>query len=412
MEVLVTVGMGRWPFDRLVAAAGTLHPEHDVFIQSGTSTVHPPCPHAPFLRPEELSERIARADVVITHAGNTVRIVQRHGKVPVVVPRTAARGEMGNDHHVEFLRNEERNGRVAAIWDVADLEVAVRKHREIERRLLMERPAPPAPDPAHIIRTLDEACQGAVRNPFADDPLRRYAYAWGRLASGRGRHLDIGFGDGHFLAALAENTELECHGVEPHATRFNAVARKHPELPVLQVAPGDPLPYPDAFFHSVSLLDVLEHCPNDRTMLSEVLRVLRVGGIVVLTVPARHALSFLDPDDVKLRFPRLHRRLYSLRFGRAMYQERFGDRGDGLFGDMSRGARRHTNYARESLAQYLVEVGLEVVDWAGANLLWRLLLVPDLFPDGQARRLVEQAILLDGRVFSRANLFLTARRPK
>jgi SAM-dependent methyltransferase len=160
----------------------------------------------------------------------------------------------------------------------------------------------------------------------------------------------------------------------------------------------------------VSLLDVLEHCPDDHAMLCEMHRVLRVGGILVLTVPARHAFSWLDPDDVKLRFPRLHRRLYSLRFGRAMYEERFRDRGDGLFGDVSRGARRHTNYARERLAQCLEEVGLEVVDWAGANLFWRLLPVPELLPDGPARRLVEQAILLDGRVFSRANLFLTARR--
>jgi SAM-dependent methyltransferase len=160
------------------------------------------------------------------------------------------------------------------------------------------------------------------------------------------------------------------------------------------------------------LLDVLEHCPDDRAMLREVHRVLRVGGIVVVTVPALHAFSWLDPDDVKLRFPRLHRRLYSLRFGRAVYEERFGDRGDGLLGDMSRGARRHTNYAREHLAQCLDEAGLDVVDSDGANLLWRLLPVPELLPDGPARRLLERAFLLDGRLFSRANVFLTAGRPK
>jgi ubiquinone/menaquinone biosynthesis C-methylase UbiE/UDP-N-acetylglucosamine transferase subunit ALG13 len=412
MEILVTVGMGRWPFDRLVAAAAALHPEHDVFIQSGTSTIRPPCPHAPFIRPEDLQERIARADVVITHAGNTVRNVQRQGKVPIVVPRTAARGEMGNDHHVEFLQDEELNGRVAAVWDVADLGTIVRGHREIERRLLTERPPPPVPDAEHIIRTLDEACRNAIRNPFAGHPLRRYAYAWRRLATGRGRHLDIGFGDGHFLAALAANTELECHGVEPHTGRFHAIVRAHPELSVLQVAPGDSLPYTDASFHSVSLLDVLEHCPDDRATLREVHRVLRPGGTVVLTVPAQHAFSWLDPDNVKLRFPRLHRRLYSLRFGVARYEERFGDRSDGLFGDMSRGVRRHTNYVRERLAQHVEEAGLESVDWAGANLFWRLLPVPELVPDGPARRLVERAVLLDGRLFSRANLFLTARRPE
>ena len=36
-SVVVTVGMGRWPFDRLVRAAAALGAEHDVFIQTGTS---------------------------------------------------------------------------------------------------------------------------------------------------------------------------------------------------------------------------------------------------------------------------------------------------------------------------------------------------------------------------------------
>jgi SAM-dependent methyltransferase len=412
MEVLVTVGMGHWPFDRLVAAAGRLHPEHDVFIQSGTSNVRPPCPHADFIPPEELHQRIARADVVITHAGNTVRLVQRQGKVPIVVPRIAARGEMGNDHHVEFLQNEERRGRVTAVWDVTDIPLVVRTHRDTERRLLSERPAPPAPDRERIIRTLEKAVQRALANPFARHPLRRYSYAWEWLAPRRGRHLDVGFGDGRFLAELAATTNLECHGVEPHAMRFAAFSRQHPDLPVVKIAPGAPLPYRDEWFDSVSLLDVLEHCPDDRETLGEVRRVLRPGGMLVLTVPARHAFSWLDPDNVKFRFPGLHRCLYRLRFGRIMYDERFGDRGDGLFGDMSRGLRRHVNYVPHRLVERLAAIGLEVVDEAGANLFWRLLPVPELVPDGPMRRLVERAKFLDGRLFSRANLFITARRPE
>ena len=35
-SVVVTVGMGRWPFDRLVQAASRLSGEHEVFVQSGT----------------------------------------------------------------------------------------------------------------------------------------------------------------------------------------------------------------------------------------------------------------------------------------------------------------------------------------------------------------------------------------
>ena len=45
-RIVVTVGMGRWPFDRLVTAAGRLAADHDVFVQTGTSSVRLPCPSA------------------------------------------------------------------------------------------------------------------------------------------------------------------------------------------------------------------------------------------------------------------------------------------------------------------------------------------------------------------------------
>lgn len=411
MDVLVTVGMGRWPFDRLVNAACSLHPEHDVFVQTGTSTVRPPCPHAPFLAPAELRRRISQADVVVTHAGNTVRLVQREGKVPIVVPRIAALGEMGNDHHTEFLTVEARSGRVAAVWDVVDLPRAVRTHPDIQKRILSERSAPTPPDAERVGRTLDDAWKRVAGNPFARDPLRRYAYAWDRLASRIGRHLDVGFGDGRFLAELAATTKLECHGVEPHAGRFAAFARVYPRLALSRIAPGAPLPFQDSWFDSVSLLDVLERCPDPRDTLAEVHRVLRPGGVFVLTVPVRHALSWLDPADIKLRFARLHRRLYALRIGKDVDEQRFGELGDGLFGDMSRGVARHTNFQPEALARQIPGAGLEITDRAGANLLWRLLPPPQLMPEGPARRLVERVTFLDGCLFSRANLFLTTRKP-
>src|SRR5919197_2329443 len=96
--------MGRWPFDRLVGALAPLCAENQVFAQIGTATVLPPCEHARFLPYPELRARLAAADVVVTHAGNTVRLVQRAGKVPIAVARRAAIGEMGNDHQVAYLR--------------------------------------------------------------------------------------------------------------------------------------------------------------------------------------------------------------------------------------------------------------------------------------------------------------------
>jgi UDP-N-acetylglucosamine transferase subunit ALG13 len=167
MDVLVTVGMGRWPFDRLIAGAATLCTEHTVFVQTGTAgaaiCASLDCDHAPFVKPEELRARIHAADVVVTHAGNSVRVVQRTGKVPIAVAREAVRGEMGNDHQVAFLRREAIEGRVVAIWDTADLAAAVAGHPEAERRLLDERPLPALADPDQLAATLDELCAELLR---------------------------------------------------------------------------------------------------------------------------------------------------------------------------------------------------------------------------------------------------------
>jgi len=162
-RILVTVGMGPWPFDRLIRALGPLCAEHEVFAQTGTSAVRPPCPHRQFIGFGDLQERIAAAEVIITHAGNTVRLVQRAGKVPIAVARRAALGEMGNDHQVAYLQREEHTGPVVAVWEPDDLRPAVTMHAARQAALLRDRPLPPAATPDQIIRTLDSLCARLCR---------------------------------------------------------------------------------------------------------------------------------------------------------------------------------------------------------------------------------------------------------
>jgi len=54
--------------------------------------------------------------------------------------------------------------------------------------------------------------------------------------------------------------------------------------PVLQL-PENRLPFPDGTFDCVVVLDVLEHLPDDQSLLGEVRRVLRPGGRAIVTVP-------------------------------------------------------------------------------------------------------------------------------
>jgi UDP-N-acetylglucosamine transferase subunit ALG13 len=161
-RVFVTVGMSSWPFDRLLTAVAGLTVEHEVFVQSGCSEVPLGCPSTAFLSPAGLEHRIRTCDVVITHAGNTVRLAQRWGRVPIAVARVAALGEAANDHQVDFLRQEETATPVVAIWEPAELADAVALHpgRAAE---LSRRPVPQPVAPEQLRAAMNGLCRRLVR---------------------------------------------------------------------------------------------------------------------------------------------------------------------------------------------------------------------------------------------------------
>lgn len=409
-DVFVTVGMSRWPFDRLIEAAGALARDYRVFGQIGHASTRPPFPHSRFLPFDELRARIASADVVVTHAGNTVRLAQRNGKVPVAVARRASLGEMGNDHQVEYLHQEAHQGRVIPLWDHTALAAVVRRHAELQAGLLASRPAPPTVDLAGSAELINSLLFAPPRSPFARHPLRRYHYAWSWLARRSGRHLDVGCGTGEFLQTLAATTDLHCFGIDAHRGYLAELARRAPLLDTRLVPTNGSIPFAAGQFDSISALDVLEHVGDENLLLSEIHRVLAPRGMLILTVPARHVFSFLDPDNAKFRFPRIHKFVYTRKFGPEVYHERFVDRTNGMRGDIAVERDEHRNYVRRLLEQRLNAHGLRAVHADGANLFWRLLQTPALLTGGRTRRSLERLIELDGRMFSAANLFITAIR--
>lgn len=106
--------------------------------------------------------------------------------------------------------------------------------------------------------------------------------------------LDLGAGMGGFAVAMAREGAcvfaLEYNGDYCQITRLRG-RRYGLDLPIVQAA-GETLPFPAESFDLVCCWDVLEHVQNPRAVLSETYRVLRPGGVLLLTVVNR--LAFYD----------------------------------------------------------------------------------------------------------------------
>ena len=122
------------------------------------------------------------------------------------------------------------------------------------------------------------------------------------------RILDLGCGMGGFVEGLHElGDSVVAADFDPaglHARR--ELGRDRDRSAPVQASGAD-LPFADASFDLVCLFDVLEHLEDDRAALDEVLRTLRPGGRVCVSVPAYPAL-FSNNDRVARHYRRYTRR--------------------------------------------------------------------------------------------------------
>ena len=116
------------------------------------------------------------------------------------------------------------------------------------------------------------------------------------------RILDLGCGTGGILDSLRGIGPTTGVDVEPMALDF---CRERGHTDVIE-ASGTELPFMDACFDAVVALDVFEHIDDDCKAMEEAFRVLKPGGVAVITVPAYQGLW--SRHDVALH----HHRRYTL----------------------------------------------------------------------------------------------------
>lgn len=122
-----------------------------------------------------------------------------------------------------------------------------------------------------------------------------------RGAPERGTLLEIGCGGGLFSSLLLANGwRVLSADVTPDAARF-AHEQGVPKALAFDAGAGWPLA--NATMDTVIMLDMLEHVRNDALCLAEARRVVRPGGLVVISVPA-YPFLFSAWDEYNRHFRR------------------------------------------------------------------------------------------------------------
>jgi 2-polyprenyl-3-methyl-5-hydroxy-6-metoxy-1,4-benzoquinol methylase len=141
----------------------------------------------------------------------------------------------------------------------------------------------PRPTQAEIKRSYDADITYTTWEPFEQGRHAAWVRRLGYLPAGlrRGRLLDVGTGDGHFLAVAAEA------GIQAEGTEVSEAGVHRARLRGQSVRLGDvvDLPLPLASFDIVTLWHVLEHVPDVGRLLGRCRELLRDGGLLVVATP-------------------------------------------------------------------------------------------------------------------------------
>jgi 2-polyprenyl-3-methyl-5-hydroxy-6-metoxy-1,4-benzoquinol methylase len=189
-----------------------------------------------------------------------------------------------------------------------------------------------------------------LRGAFMLDGLA--AAAAGAGASEPLRVLDVGCGEGQLTAAAAQAGHAVL-GVDVAEEPLRRARERHPGLDVRLVGIDGAWPLADASFDVVWAGETIEHVADTAGWLSEVRRVLRSGGSLLLSTPAHGRLTML-----------------ALAISARRMDEHFDPRSDHL-----------RFYTRRSLARLLADFGFEQITVRAAG-----------GPPGARRQLLASAV--------------------
>lgn len=164
--------------------------------------------------------------------------------------------------------------------------------------------------------------------------------------------LNVGCFDGALERHFLKGRVRDYFGVDMNAQAIQVANQLDGSSdPRFQLSPAERLPFGDNIFDKVLCLDTLEHVEDEVQTLREIARVIKPGGILVLSVP-HDFLNFLDPDELTRDLRNVVRKY--------VRKKPLLDH------------PKHKHYSEEALRNLLTEFTIERVHKSGTPVFWSL----------------------------------------
>jgi SAM-dependent methyltransferase len=253
-------------------------------------------------------------------------------------------------------------------------------------------------------------------NPFRETFKLGHAFVWETVSNiskqnGKVRVLDYGAFDGALINELSRSglvydsysLDLNFEVVNQNSSLVES------DNTLIHISKGNPLPFESGSFDLVLLMGVLEHVYDQRTLLTELNRVLKHDGNIIVAVPGKHLFSFLDFGNWKFVFPKLHKIYIVSRYGKDYYHEHFVKCSNGLIGDIEVEKRWHEHFTHSELSVLLKSCGFFVEYEDGYGFFYRIIhniryFIPFL------SFFLDYLLKKDALLFSKAEIFVRAKK--
>jgi len=132
--IFVTVSVG--PFERMIKVMDELAPKlgEEIVMQIGMTEYEPKnCKYFRLCSRNEMKRHFKKADLIVTTGGcGSLAFALRAKKRCIAIPRFKKFNENSDDHQLEVIRELAKQKRLIAVYDVNDLEEAIRKARRFK----------------------------------------------------------------------------------------------------------------------------------------------------------------------------------------------------------------------------------------------------------------------------------------